>query len=68
MHQERPEATHTNLTAIAVSAYFTAADQQRGHDAGFDLYFAKPVDLATLERVLERMNSATAFNANGAGV
>jgi CheY-like chemotaxis protein len=55
-----------NLTAIAVSAYFTAADQQRGHDAGFDMYFAKPVDLATLERVLERMNSATVFNGNGA--
>ena len=55
-----------NMTAIAVSAYFTAADQQRGHDAGFDMYFAKPVDLATLERVLERMNSATAFNGNGA--
>jgi CheY-like chemotaxis protein len=55
-----------NMTAIAVSAYFTAADQQRGHDAGFDMCFAKPVDLTTLERVLERMNSATAFNGNGA--
>jgi CheY-like chemotaxis protein len=55
-----------NMTAIAVSAYFTAADQARGHDAGFDMYFAKPVDLATLERVLERMNSATVFNGNGA--
>jgi CheY-like chemotaxis protein len=56
-----------NMTAIAVSAYFTAADQQRGHDAGFDMYFAKPVDLTTLERVLERMNSVTAFNGNGNG-
>jgi two-component system, chemotaxis family, CheB/CheR fusion protein len=54
-----------NLTAIAVSAYFTAADQQRGHDAGFDMYFAKPVDLTNLERVLERMNSAAACNGNG---
>jgi two-component system, chemotaxis family, CheB/CheR fusion protein len=55
-----------NMTAIAVSAYFTAADQERGHDAGFDMYFAKPVDLATLERVLERMNPGTVFNGNGA--
>ena len=54
-----------NLTAIAVSAYFTAADQKRRHDAGFDLYFAKPVDLVGLERVLERMNSASALNCNG---
>jgi CheY-like chemotaxis protein len=57
-----------NMTAIAVSAYFTAADQQRGHDAGFDMCFAKPVDLTTLERVLERMNSVTTFNGNGAAV
>jgi CheY-like chemotaxis protein len=55
-----------NLTAIAVSAYFTAADQKRGHDAGFDMYFAKPVDLTGLQRVLERMNSAAVHNGNGA--
>jgi len=45
-----------SLTAIAISAYFTAADQMRGHEAGFDMYFAKPVDLSALERVLERMS------------
>jgi CheY-like chemotaxis protein len=45
-----------NLTAIAVSAYFTAADQKRGHHAGFDMFFSKPVDLAALEVVLERMS------------
>jgi len=55
-----------NMTAIAVSAYFTAADQKRGHDAGFDMYFAKPVDLANLERVLERMTAAPALNGHGA--
>jgi CheY-like chemotaxis protein len=45
-----------NLTAIAVSAYFTAADTKRGHDAGFDMYFSKPVDLTALEVVLQRMS------------
>ena len=44
-----------NLTAIAVSAYFTAADQDRGHEAGFDMYFAKPVDLLGLRRALDRI-------------
>ena len=48
---------HPGLSAIAVSAYFTAADQDRGHDAGFDMYFAKPVDLVALRRVLERIDS-----------
>jgi CheY-like chemotaxis protein len=51
-----------NMTAIAVSAYFTAADQQRGHDAGFDMHFAKPVDLTALQRVLERMSASEAAN------
>ena len=57
------------LTAIAVSAYFTAADQQRGNDAGFDMFFAKPVDLAALRVVLERIDSSPGRNgdhANGA--
>jgi two-component system CheB/CheR fusion protein len=53
------------MTAIAVSAYFTAADQQRGHDAGFDMYFAKPVDLTGLQRVLERMSAPKVHNGNG---
>ena len=43
------------MTAIAVSAYFTAADQERGHEAGFDMYFAKPVDLLGLRRALDRV-------------
>ena len=46
-----------NLMAIAISAYFTAADQNRGHEAGFDMYFAKPLDLRALQRVLERIGS-----------
>ena len=56
------------MMAIAVSAYFTAADQERGRDAGFDMHFAKPVDLTGLHRVLERMNSAAIHNGNGAAV
>ncbi|HEV2804750.1 MAG TPA: response regulator [Chthoniobacterales bacterium] len=43
------------LTAIAVSAYFTAADQRRGNDAGFNMFFAKPVDLRALRHALERV-------------
>jgi two-component system, chemotaxis family, CheB/CheR fusion protein len=53
--QRRPE-----MTAIAVSAYFTAADQERGHEAGFDMYFAKPVDLLGLRHALDRVASRRA--------
>ncbi|MFL6520195.1 MAG: response regulator [Chthoniobacterales bacterium] len=54
------------LRAIAVSAYFTAADQQRGNDAGFDMFFAKPIDLAALRLVLERIDSPAGRNGGAA--
>ena len=54
------------VIAIAVSAYFTAADRSRVHDAGFDMYFPKPVDLLDLRVVLSRMNSYPARDGNGA--
>ena len=52
------------LIGIAVSAYFTNADQKRGRDAGFDMYFAKPVDLTGLQHVLERLHSSAASNGS----
>src|ERR1044072_2273738 len=39
---------HPRLATIAVSAYFPLADRDRVHEAGFDMYFAKPVDLLAL--------------------
>jgi two-component system CheB/CheR fusion protein len=54
---------NSEVTAIAVSAYFTAADQERGHDAGFDMHFSKPVDLLSLRLALARIASAPALKA-----
>jgi CheY-like chemotaxis protein len=53
------------IAAIAVSAYFTAADQQRGHEAGFDMHFAKPVDLLSLQRALDRIGASARRDGNG---
>jgi CheY-like chemotaxis protein len=54
---------------IAVSAYFTAADQDRGHHAGFDMHFAKPIDLLSLEMALRRIDSRAGRNGgNGDGL
>ena len=50
------------LATIAVSAYFTADDQKRGSHAGFDMFFAKPVDLTALRHVLERTPAAPSGN------
>ena len=52
------------LATIAVSAYFTAADQDRGNDAGFDMFFAKPVDLTALQHVLERIEPLDRLNGS----
>lgn len=48
---------NSGVIAIAVSAYFTAADQRRGEEAGFDMYFAKPVDLIDLRFTLARVSA-----------
>ena len=61
--QKNPRAA-----AIAVSAYFTPADKDRGRDAGFDMYFAKPVDLAGLQIALDRMSSPARHNGNETAV
>jgi CheY-like chemotaxis protein len=56
------------LATIAVSAYFTTADHDRGSDAGFDMFFAKPVDLSALRHALERIDPAAPISGrvNGA--
>ncbi|HZE14193.1 MAG TPA: hypothetical protein VE086_10565, partial [Chthoniobacterales bacterium] len=57
-----------HMATIAISAFFTAADQKHGHDAGFDMYFSKPVDLTALQLVLDRMDSPAGrdgHNGNG---
>jgi two-component system CheB/CheR fusion protein len=56
---------NTRVTAIAVSAYFTAADHERGHEAGFDMHFSKPVDLLSLRLALARIGSPQARNGAG---
>jgi DNA-binding response OmpR family regulator len=54
--------TKVDITAIAISAYFTASDRVRGRAAGFDMYFPKPVDLLTLRLVLARIISRPSGN------
>ena len=56
---------NSEVTAIAVSAYFTAADQERGREAGFDMHFSKPVDLLSLRLALARVSSGSARSATG---
>ena len=44
--------TDPHVLSIAISAFSMAADKRRSHEAGFNLHFPKPVDLAGLRLVL----------------
>ncbi len=52
------------VKAIAMSAYFTPGDQRRCREAGFDMYYPKPLDLLSLQMVLARLNSGPAPKRN----
>lgn len=58
---------NSGVIAIAVSASFTAADQLRRQEAGFDMYFAKPIDLMDLRFTLARVSAQLGPNATGMG-
>ena len=47
----------SKVMAIAMSAFFTAGDRSRCREAGFDMYYPKPLDLLSLQMVLARVNS-----------
>jgi DNA-binding response OmpR family regulator len=57
--------TDKRVIAIAISACATAADQRRGHEAGFDVYFAKPVDLMELRFALARISAQLGHDPDG---
>lgn len=45
------------LPVIAVTAYAGASDRARALEAGFDLHFAKPVDLDALANAIDRLRN-----------
>lgn len=51
----RADAALAHLPLVAVTAYHTPELKVRVMDAGFDSYFAKPLDTTQLVRALERL-------------
>ena len=57
--------SNSRVIAIAISAYFTASDRRPRDEAGFDMYFSKPVDLAELRFTLARISAQFGWKAAG---
>jgi CheY-like chemotaxis protein len=51
----RIRAQRKSVFLVAVSGYGQAEDKRRAQDAGFDAHFVKPLDIASLERLLDNL-------------
>ncbi len=52
------EALGTGVRLVALTGYGQQSDQRRAAEAGFDRHLVKPVDPATIGRVLEEVGAA----------
>jgi CheY-like chemotaxis protein len=55
----RELGTERRIPVIAVTAYASASDRARALDAGFDLHFAKPVDMDALAIAIGQLHALT---------
>ena len=53
----RADAATRRALLVAVTGHAQQADGQRARDAGFDRYYAKPLDLGELEALLQRQSA-----------
>lgn len=51
----RDNAELANLPCIAITAYHTSSVKQQAIDAGFDVYFSKPIDDTSFIREINRI-------------
>ncbi len=53
--QLKADPTTRHIPVIALTAHAMAGDEQRARAAGCDGYVAKPIDLVSFQRLLERV-------------
>jgi len=58
--QLRAQFDGDTMGLIAVTGWGTEQDRQRSKEAGFDFHLTKPVGLAAVEQVMEKLTAATA--------
>ncbi len=59
------EGTGRHVPIVALTAHAMKGDQERCFDAGMDDYMTKPIDLASLRSILERLASGEMAYARG---
>jgi len=55
IHAIRDNTAWSSLPCVAITAYHTSVVKHQAIDAGFDAYFAKPIDDTTFVRELTRI-------------
>jgi two-component system cell cycle response regulator DivK len=53
--QLKADPATRHIPVIALTAHAMAGDEQRARAAGCDAYVAKPIDIVTFQRMLERI-------------
>jgi CheY-like chemotaxis protein len=53
----RALGVHTAPRLVAMTGYGTSSDRTRSQEAGFDLHLVKPVDIATVQAALTKLES-----------
>jgi CheY-like chemotaxis protein len=56
----RMRAQRQSTFLVAVTGYGQDDDRRRAHEAGFDEHFVKPVDIPSLERLLDNLERVRA--------
>ncbi|TWU21682.1 Aerobic respiration control sensor protein ArcB [Novipirellula galeiformis] len=57
--RERPETSHIYL--VAMTGYGQSSDRQQAHVCGFDEHMVKPVDIAKLQALFQRLSRSETF-------
>lgn len=55
LHEIRADPTSATVPVVAITAFAMLEDRQKAFEAGFDGYFAKPINIAALREQIETL-------------
>jgi two-component system cell cycle response regulator DivK len=55
LHEIRADPRSASVPVVAITAFAMLEDRQKAFEAGFDGYFAKPINIAALREQIEKL-------------